>query len=354
MSDSPGTAVVVVNYGSSDLLATNLTALRSPLLAVFVVDSFSGPEERRSVTDLCAEQGWSAVLLDDNPGFGDGMNAGVRAALAGGIDVIIGLNPDAVADDRTLLELADTARASPCTLVSPRIVDELGRTWFAGSDLYLDDGTNAGATGRATRQGRPRRPWATGACFAISESLWTQLGGFDGQYFMYWEDIDLSHRLLDQGGHLTLRDDLVVAHSEGQTQGREPGSRRKSLLYYQFNVRNRLLYAAKHLNDTRLRRWLMSTPRVAYEVLLQGGRRQLLKPAPWLAAVRGMTQGVSQVRKVRGSDAAPREGEPMPPHRAREAPSRRGTHPRNDRTRIARRRRRNQGRHDVHSLANRR
>lgn len=299
MSPSPTTAVVVVSYASTDLLEANLTALRSPTVAVVVVDSFTSVEERQRVSALCGEQRWLPVLLDDNPGFGDATNAGVRAALDRGVDVVVGLNPDAVADDHTIEELADAARADSSALVSPRIVDESGRTWFAGSDLYLDDGTNAGAKGRDTRRGRPRKPWATGACFAISAVLWTRIGGFDGRYFMYWEDIDLSHRILDAGGRLTLRDDLVIVHSEGQTQGKIPGSRAKSSLYYQYNVRNRLLYAGKHLDDAHLRRWLIGTPRVAYSVLLQGGRRQLLRPAPWLAAARGITQGLGQMRKVR-------------------------------------------------------
>lgn len=303
MTPSPRTAVVVVNYRSSELLASNLTKLRRSDVDIVVVDSFSNLDERGRVSALCVAQGWLPVLLVDNPGFGDGVNKGVEAALERGADVLVALNPDAVADDHTIQELAAAAREDSSALVSPRIVDESGGMWFAGSDLYLDDGTTAGTARRSARVGRPRKPWATGACFAISASLWTRVGGFDERYFMYWEDIDLSHRILDAGGRLTIRDDLVVVHSEGQTQGQAPGSRTKSPLYYRYNVRNRLLYGAKHLDDAQLRGWLLSTPRVAYEVLLQGGRRQLLKPTPWVAAARGIAQGLVQVRRVRRTNS---------------------------------------------------
>lgn len=300
-SSVPGvTLLVVVSYGSAALLEQNLGAMTLPPgVEVVVVDCFTSVPERERLVRAASRHGWRAVLLDDNRGFGGGVNAGAALASDLGSDVIATLNPDATIDAASLERLIDHARAHPDALVSPRIVGSLGTTWFEGADLYLDDGSTAGARHRADRASRPRRPWATGACFALSSELWRRLGGFDERYFLYWEDIDLSHRVLDLGGRLELLPDATVIHEEGQTHGRQAGDRAKTPLYYRYNIRNRLLYAALHLDKVGQRRWAMSAPRVAYGVLLQGGRRQLLHAGPWQAYVAGLWQGWGLLRRHR-------------------------------------------------------
>jgi len=281
-------AVVTVNYGSSSLIAENFAELDlGPHGRLVIVDSFSSEAERESVRRVAAELGAECVLLDDNRGYGGGTNAGAARALELGAEVIVPLNPDArigAADLHRIVEAAQGTR----DLVSPRIVTGSGKNWFAGADLYLDDGTTAGRAARPRREGRARREWATGACFALSASVWSELGGFDEEYFLYWEDIDLSHRVLDAGGSLILDVDAVVVHDEGGTHEDGAADRAKSPTYYYYNIRNRMMYARKHLDRDAVRRWGRSSMRVGYGILLQGGRRQLLSTAPWRAYLRGL------------------------------------------------------------------
>ncbi|AXL11160.1 glycosyltransferase family 2 protein [Microbacterium foliorum] len=290
MAVSPSFAVVTVNYGSSALIAENFGGLALPPQGrLIIVDSFSSTAEREAVRIVAGELGAECVLLDENLGYGGGTNAGAARALELGAEVIVPLNPDAsiaIADLQTLVDAAHGTR----DLVSPRIVTGAGATWFAGADLYLDDGTTAGRAARARHEGRPRREWATGACFALSADVWQRLGGLDEDYFLYWEDIDLSHRVLDAGGSLILSDAIVV-HDEGGTHDGVASDRAKSSTYYYFNIRNRMLYARKHLNRSDVRRWRRSSLRVGYGILLQGGRRQLLSAAPWRAYARGIRDG---------------------------------------------------------------
>lgn len=286
-------AIVVVNFGSAALLTANAARMTLPDGArMIVVDCFSETREQERVSVMCAEQGWTAVLLADNAGFGGGTNAGVDAALRDGADVVIALNPDAHLSTEAIQDLVSSAVAHPDALVSPRITSGDGSPWFAGSDLYLDDGTIASSRRRGERAGRPRHPWATGACFALSRELWESVGGFDPDYFLYWEDVDLSRRVLDAGGRL-LGIDAVAIHDEGQTHAdASRHDRRKSETYYYYNIRNRLMYAAKHLDRAGIRQWVRSSPRVSMEILLQGGKVQLLTSLkPWRALWRGLRDG---------------------------------------------------------------
>lgn len=296
-------AIVVVNYGSSHLIADNLAreSVAEHGGIVVVVDNYTSDGERAAVNALASANGWLAVLLDDNRGFGGGMNEGARCAMQHGADVIVALNPDARIENPDLMRLVDAVAADTALMAAPVIRTGVGSVWFDGSDLYLDSGRVASRR-RTVLPSGPREAWISGACFAMSRLMWERVGGFDEQYFLYWEDVDLSRRVVESGGRLGVLRSVNAVHDAGGTQARVGAGRTKSELYYFYNIRNRLLYAAKHLEDERLRRWLRATPRVSYEILLTGGRRQLLRSvAPWRAYLCGMWAGWRMLREIRGT-----------------------------------------------------
>ena len=295
-------AVVVVNYASSQLIEDNLVPLRRSLppgVAIVIVDNFSTTAERAAIENLTARNAIDLVALSENSGFGVGVGKGVDRAVAAGSDAIVVLNPDAVADASTVLRLLELAREDRTCMIAPRILRSDGSVWFDGSDLHLEEG-RIKAT-RRRREGDVVVEWLTGACIAISVDLWRRVGGFDDDYFLYWEDVDLSWRVREAGGRLEVVRDLTVVHDEGGTQRERPlvGAGAKSNLYYYYNVRNRLLFAAKHLEQAAIERWLAVSGDIAKEVVLQGGRRQFLRHpiAPWLAARRGLRDGRDAVAK---------------------------------------------------------
>ena len=284
----PPFAVIVVNYGSHDLLRQNLVPLTvtGNGMAIVVVDNFSTDAERADVTRLCADNGWTLVPQPNN-GFGAGMNAGVTRAIELGCAVFVLLNPDLAAEPDALLALADQAATEPDTLTAPRILRPDGRVWFSGGVVRLDIGATRTMPGTDSTD---PTGWLTGACLAVHRDLWTRLGGFDGEYFLYWEDVDLSWRCTEVGGRLAVRDDITVVHSVGGTQQ----STGKSLVYYYYNCRNRLLFARKHLDRRTQRRWARRSLTAARLIVLRGGKRQFLR-TPWQpiwAAVSGTVAGL--------------------------------------------------------------
>ncbi|MDP5184383.1 glycosyltransferase [Blastococcus sp. BMG 814] len=304
--------VVVVNFGSHRLLAQNLPGATGlgPDVRVVVVDNHSTDQEREAVRTLAAARGWELVGLPDNRGFGAATNVGIARAQELGCVTYLCLNPDARATPAVIAELRAHSLRQPLTVISPLITSSTGEVVFSGSTLSLRDGRVRGA--RSPRPPLPDpEPWLTGACLVIHAQLWARLGGFDETYFLYWEDVDLSHRALAAGGHLEVREDLQVVHDEGGTHGAER-AHGKSALYYRYNCRNRLTFAARNLSRPDLLRWLVATPRVSWEILLRGGRRQLVEsPRPAWAALRGSIEGAllglaALVRPVRRRPA----GEP--------------------------------------------
>ncbi len=287
--------LVVVNYGSAHLLAHNLveSAAQAHADVVVVVDNPTGTEERARVRELARQHDWQVVEPDRNLGFGGGVNAGVEAAIAAGARDLVVVNPDAVLLAGCVHELrsADVAHNTVC---APRIVTSEGSTWFEGADVYLDDGITRGRSKRERFAGARRWGWLTGACLWIPVEVWRATGGFDEEYFLYWEDVDFSHRAVNAGAHLVVVSDAVAVHDEGGTQGRAAGAAAKSEAYYYFNIRNRMLFARKHLSAEDARAWGNSIWPSAREVLLRGGRKQFLfSLAPWRGGVRGMRAAFS-------------------------------------------------------------
>lgn len=285
--------VIVVNYGSSALLVENLVPLGRalPEAHIVVVDNLTSAAERSTVVALAETEGWSVELPDSNTGFGVGVNLGAARALRDGARQLLILNPDATIEANAARELVARASAAPLTLLCPRIVRPDGSTWFDGADLHLVDGR---LRNPRHRPAEGWEPWLTGACLMASSELWELVGGFDDDYFLYWEDVDLSHRVLLAGGDVLVCDDIVATHAEGGTQGEGHASAglAKSDTYYYFAIRNRLLFAGKHLDDEGLARWLGNARAVAWETLLQGGRRQFLTSlSPLFAARRALRDG---------------------------------------------------------------
>jgi GT2 family glycosyltransferase len=297
-SSAPATlGVIVVNYASARLVEHNLGAIDLTGLdvRVVIVDNFASPAESAVARDLTERCDWHLVPLPDNRGFGAAVNAGVAAARALGCITFLLLNPDASVSRPVLRALHEHSLREPLALISPRIVDSGGAVYFRGSRLFLDSGRiRSGAVEPSVDVGSGAArtvPWITAACLVVHSKLLDRIGGVAEDYFLYWEDVDLSYRCLVAGGSLVVRDDLEAVHDEGGTQGRR--GRAKSETYYRYNTRNRLLFAARNLGRADLLRWVLQTPMVSREILLRGGRRQLIRsPRPLMAAVRGSIAGL--------------------------------------------------------------
>ncbi|WP_372468312.1 glycosyltransferase family 2 protein [Microbacterium maritypicum] len=305
-------AVVVVNYASAKLLQRNLVVVArearaiDPDATVIVVDNWSTADERRAAEDVARANEWTLIAPQSNTGFGGGVNIGVERALADGATDVLVINPDAHIDRESLRLLESTTAASRTTLASPVISDSDGRTWFAGIDLLLDDGTMRARRKRVAGDPQPFEPWLSGACLWITREVWELAGGFDDDYFLYWEDVDFSRKVVSAGGSLALVEDASAVHDEGGTQRADPGvSRAKSETYYYYNIRNRMLFAVRHLDEAGVRRWRRSIPRTAREVILRGGRRQLIQSA---APIRAYLRGVREARRIARTPETDRKG----------------------------------------------
>jgi N-acetylglucosaminyl-diphospho-decaprenol L-rhamnosyltransferase len=206
--------VVVVTYDSGDVLDGFLTSIKNSSVIpqhIVVVDNsphvLTPPD-----TPWCKKL--DVLHLPDNPGYGGAANHGV-AALDDDIDFVVVCNPDIVVNPDTVEILLEQAAAhSNVGCLGPGIVNEDGSLYPSARALpTLRIGIGHALFGvvwpgnhwtRAYRGDYRRntpRPsgWLSGAFLLLRRDAFDAVGGFDDQYFMFFEDVDLGWRLTEAG-----------------------------------------------------------------------------------------------------------------------------------------------------------
>jgi N-acetylglucosaminyl-diphospho-decaprenol L-rhamnosyltransferase len=190
-------SVVVVNWNAGAALGACLASLDDDAgggAEVIVVDNASTDGSTAAAT---GGRPWARVLvLDANVGFARGANAGADVARG---DPIVFLNPDARVAPGALARLADELVGTPAAgIAGGGLVGEDGR-WQPGAarfgvlrHLVLD--TTLGRLGARRRRRAHRVDWVYGTFMAVRRDVLRALGGFDGGYFIYGEDLDLCYR----------------------------------------------------------------------------------------------------------------------------------------------------------------
>ena len=211
----PRASIIIVNYNGRDDLMQCLRSLQTAGHAgdeIIVVDNASGDGSAEQV-----EADFPQVRLVRsglNAGIGHGNNLG--AAHAHGIYLAF-LNPDTLVAPGWLDALLATLESSPKVgLATAKILlrEDPERINTCGGDTHLTGLTLCRGMGR--RKEELTDPAAvgavSGAAFAMRRVLFQQLGGFDGSFFMYMEDTDLSWRARLAGFTCQYAPGAVVYH----------------------------------------------------------------------------------------------------------------------------------------------
>jgi GT2 family glycosyltransferase len=222
----PELSVVIVNYHQwQDTLSLVHQLRRSPALhdgaaEVVVIDNHSPPS--RAARALRRMPGVSLWRGRRNRGFAGGANRGCR--LGRGRWLLL-LNPDTGVPP----DFLDRALA-----LAESLAAEEPDAGVVGFGLRHGDGTIQHSFGpfptlfgsltrlllpRARRKyhaivpaHRCRVPWLTGCCLLVRRDCYEQLGGFDEDFFLYYEDVDLCRRAQEAGWSVWYEPALTVTH----------------------------------------------------------------------------------------------------------------------------------------------
>ena len=213
---SGSVTAIVVTFDSAHALPECLGALQADGVPAIVVDNASTDE----TVAIAEGQGATVIRNARNEGYGRANNIGARAADS---EFVLIVNPDCIVERGAVAALVDAARRYPdAALFAPQIVEPSGRVFFQPRSLLATSLTNPGGK-LVLPEGEACAPFFSGACFLIRRDVFLQLGGFDENIFLFYEDDDLCRRIADAGAALIYVPQALVRHGRGRSSGEKPG-----------------------------------------------------------------------------------------------------------------------------------
>jgi len=246
----PSVTIVTINLNAWRLTAQcleSLERLHYPIgrVEIIVVDNGSTDD---SVVQLQSRfPSIRLVKQDRNTGFAAACNTGARLGKG---ELVAFINNDMVPDREWLIELVRALQAGwrqGVRCVGSRIVRTDGKSIdFAGGTVNLVG--HAWANGLDDLATEPKDVlFVSGGAMLLDRHLFLSLGGFDEDYFAFFEDVDLGWRLALAGYRVQYVPTSVTVHHHHATAKRFPSSQIQLL-----HERNAIWTLVKNLDDTNL------------------------------------------------------------------------------------------------------
>ena len=235
--------VVVVTHQSASTLDECLHRLRAAagVAAIRVIDNQSTDDTLAiAQRHASADPRLRFVANPDNPGFSVACNQGVAELATAAVPVhwLAFVNPDAMVEDDTLVRLLGLAGAGE-VLLGADLVGEDGVRDPAARRRDPDFGRMlaGGLTARSMRSTGQRTGMAvdsddrldvqpvdavSGALMFMPRVLFERIGGFDPDYRLHAEDLDLCRRARMAGATVAVANHVRVVHVRGVSSRSRP------------------------------------------------------------------------------------------------------------------------------------
>jgi len=252
----PRVAIIILNLNGKHHLTPcfeTLAKLDYPKdkLEVLLIDNASVDG---SVAEMKHKHSWVRLIENDrNVGFAAGCNQGAEAVHDA--EVLVFLNNDMRVEEDWLRELVNPLARGECQVTQAKMFSWDGKLIngagggmnFHGIGIqrgYLvEDGPEFDVARKTL--------FACGGAMAMSRDLFYEVGGFDHEFFAYYEDVDLGWRTWVLGHEIWYTPKAICYHHHSSTSRRLPIEMVRLL-----QVRNPQLSCFKNYDDAHLKQIL--------------------------------------------------------------------------------------------------
>lgn len=226
-------SVIIVHWNTPDFLQKQLFVLsKSRELEIIVVDNASSEK-------ISFQHTFPTVIFIENKinrGFAFGCNQGVVKAKG---EWLLFLNPDVVIDSSQINSLIEYAQKNNLVACSPQPQSSDYRKPVPSAMSLLAEFTPLNRfikkmSGQMT---------LTGGCLLIKTVVFKKLGGFDERFFLWFEDSDLTKRLIDNSYTYGFAP-ITIKHEGGVTFKKNDKQYNRDIFFNSMDV-----YAKKHFSS---------------------------------------------------------------------------------------------------------
>ncbi len=226
-------SIVIVNYRSAQLLHQCLDSIdrhsitQKSTLEVIIVNNDND--------DLVLAKNFpfpmQVINVHRNIGFGSANNLGAKKTSG---KYLLFLNPDTELSDKSLEKMFNHMEQNKnIGVLGPKIIlkkQNRPQPWTCGKKTSLGDIIFRNTFKKPwNKHITSSVDWVSGTALMVRKDLFDLLGGFDEQFFMYFEDQDLCVRIKQLGKDVLFFPHAQIDHHDGKSWEDE---RRKKHAYY--------------------------------------------------------------------------------------------------------------------------
>lgn len=253
-------SVIIVNYNVRYFIEQAILSVKNASkglnVEIIVIDNASVDHSVEMVQEKFPDV--TLIASKENLGFGRANNLGIKIAKG---EYILLLNPDTVIQEDTLQKCFNfIENNNDCGAIGVKMIDGKGNFLpeskralplpkvalykMSGLSSLFPKSKTFGKyhLGYLDENENHEVEVLSGAFMFFKADLLKKIGGFDEDYFMYGEDIDLSYQVIKQGYKNYYLADTSIIHYKGES------TKKGSLNYVKVFYEAMLIFAKKHFS----------------------------------------------------------------------------------------------------------
>ena len=256
-------SIIIVNYNLAEEVENCINTLlehsNGVEFEIILVDNNSREDSIKSVAEIFSRRindRFIFIQSEENIGFGRACNLAAKEAKG---NILSFINPDTIFNENVFKQLTECeiiqAMKEGKTIAGINVSEKKATDYSAGffPNIILEL-LNVFLLGRfveafflfaATKLlGRKKYDvdWVMGAALFIAADLFKKIDGFDKDYFLYFEEMDLCKRAMDIGGKVTYLPYIKLQHIGSA------GSKKNYYYFTKMFYKGKLLFINKHFN----------------------------------------------------------------------------------------------------------
>ena len=222
LSIAPNVSIIILNWnGKEDTIEclNSLVHVDYPNYNIILVDNASTD----GLIEIVQAQFPQVILLrnQENSGFAEGNNIGIRYALSQQADYVLLLNNDTIIEPSFLKKLVNLGEEySEVGMLSPLIYwyDSPETLWFYHGDINWKNGYASHKKNDMRQRIKNPAPYdadsmyLSGCALLIKTSVIKAIGELDKRFFCYYEDVDWCVRCKKAGWELAVVPSSAIKH----------------------------------------------------------------------------------------------------------------------------------------------